>query len=211
MSTWGETKIKTAKNGGYFSSLGKEKARKWMLGIVSKSGSCLELGIGKDATFHNMVAKNAPHVKIKSLDDARNLNNKKELLEMAKKNPNLIIEPFYKWTKQGLETFSTVWLDYCGPWTNRIAEDIKMGTRVMQGKGVIAFTLLEAREHVHQLKLKPGATRNQIDKAIEKAIEKAFKEAGLKVKKIKEIKYDSAPNQKHVSPMRVVAYDYKKI
>lgn len=209
---WGTKEVQTVKEGGYFCSMGKAKARRWALKQVIKAGSCLELGIGKEGTFHQMVKAQAPEARIVSVDDGRNLGNIKELQKMAKENKDFIIMDFYKWAKQGLETFSVVWMDYCGPWTDRIARDIKIATRVMRGSGTIMFTLLEAREHVHQLGLPAGASRAQIDAAIEKAIEKAFADAGLRVTKIKEIKYQSSPEgTSKSSNMRVVAYRYTKI
>lgn len=218
IKTWGikKTKEKTVLEGGYFCSLGKNKARNTIFKLAKKTGSIAELGIGKDGVFHKMVRQKAPEVKIKSIDDGRNFGNKKELEKMTKQYPNMIISDFSQWAKQGLETFAVVWADYCGPWTNRVARDIRMATRIMQGKGYIALTLLEAREHVHELGLPKGSTRAQINKAVEKAMKKAFKEAGLKVTKFKEIKYKSSPQQegrdsKHRSNMRVPIFAFRKM
>ena len=212
IKTWGIKKIEKSENGGYYNSLGKEKARNYILKAAMKYGSILELGYGLDGKFHKMVTEKAPEVKIKTTDHGGAFKNKNQLKKIAKTNPNLIVEEFKKWSKKGLETFGVLWLDYCGPWTDRIAKDVKIATRVMQGKGEIYFTLLKAREHVSQLGLKIGASREKIDAAIELSIEKAFKDARLKVTKIKEIQYKSSPGgTMKTFPMKVVGYRYTKM
>lgn len=203
IDTWGKKEV--------FCSEKKNKIRQKLITKARKYKSFFDL-YGPNGTMYKKMKKEAPEVRIKSIDSGKSFRNKKKLNKIFKGNKDLEITNIHQYAKKGQETFGILWLDYCGPYGKYAEKDIKMLPRIMQGQGEIYFTFLQAREQFH----KRGTTRKEINKTIENEIIKHFLIKQIKTTKIHDETYKSKPKTKdrktnRATKMRYIGFKYKKI
>lgn len=192
----------------------KNRFRKWLARYASKGGSYWELtGSGKS---YDEVRKD-PNVRIRTIDSLKNMRNKTKAIKKLMKNKDFKRITVKAFTKSGKEVFYVLFADYCGQVGKNpdkgILGDLKHIHKIMEAKCIFAITIMAQRENL----FKKGASREKIDKQTEKLITQAItKNCNIKLKKLKDFKYNSTPKHKHrkiltAMKMRVIAYQAQKI
>ena len=105
-----------------------------------------------------------------------------------------------------------IWLDYCGPLSNDVWNDITALPRIMEDTGTIFITYQEGRENG----LPGGTMRKVINETYARITKLAFKKAGLKVEKIIKRQYLSdakweGKTRKTPKKMITIGFEWTKI
>jgi hypothetical protein len=150
-------------------------------------------------------------VNILSIDDGRSFKNHEKLKKELRGKDKMFISLKDLCTKFK-KRFDVIWLDYCGPLSNAIWNDIITMPPIMEKEGVLFVTYREGRENG----LPKGTMREVINKVYSNVTKKAFKKAGIKVERFFKKSYKSNPEydtrkSKSGTRMVTIGYNWKKI
>lgn len=193
---------------------GKEKSivRDTILASAKKTGDMLDF-YGASGEMYKKVKKEAPKVKITSIDSGKDFNNTEALQKLFKGKKDLQVTCFenYARTATEKEQKGTIWLDYCGPMSSMAIQDLEIAYKAMKKSGYIYITFLKARESF----MAKDTAREVVNEIIPKIIQKTLKKTGIKTKAIFNHEYQSTPDyaerevNRHV-PMGVYGFKYTK-
>jgi hypothetical protein len=172
---------------------GKEK--QYVRSIVykmgaAKTGDVVEF-FGATGEFYHYIKQIAPQCKILSIDTGHDFKNKAILKEKFKTLPGTMLTSYEKLAKRkDIEKIGTHWLDYCGPWGNKVEKDIKALREIIKNEGYVFVTLLLGREKF----MAKGTNRQLVNEIAQKKLAMEFYKNGINVKPIFEFTYSSKPD-----------------
>ncbi len=160
--------------------IGKEKdeIREMILNHAQKGNAFLDLyGSGQ---CYRLAKKRK--INILSIDDGTipELGNSTEQIqkELANKRDRMFISLKDLCLLRAERKFDTMWLDFCGAFSEKVKETVHHLPNIMDKKGECFITLMKKREQ----KLPSGYARSVINAVIKAEIKECFREAKVKTK-----------------------------
>jgi hypothetical protein len=162
--------------------------------------------------FYRYAITCCPELKLISIDDCRQFDNRAQIKREFGDNENVRIISLKELVKIAKITAKVCWEDACGPFSkNQMREDIKNWISIMPERGTIFITRQIGRER--KLGLPKGASRKDIETRIEELIEELWTELNVFADPIFDFEYKSNPtgNKPSGCRMRVTGYRITKL